>query len=101
MTTLLHDRERAAPARLNIAELRHPTEYSRLLLALTVSAITFGSAGIFAYASGGLLGVAMLAGVLALVAGLVWITLQFARARLLGHALRVTPESLPEIHDTL
>jgi hypothetical protein len=49
MTALLHQPEKAAPARLNIAELRHPTEYSRLLLALTVSAITFGSVGIFAY----------------------------------------------------
>jgi hypothetical protein len=34
-------------------------------------------------------------------AALTWITLQLHRAHLLGNAVRVTPESLPELHEVL
>jgi hypothetical protein len=88
----------AAPMRsLDIRALQHPAEDSRLLLALSASAVVFGFAAMTAYAS---LGWAVLVEYAAYIAaaGIVfWVSLQIYRSRLLGGAVRVTETTLPEL----
>ncbi len=86
----------AAP-RIDVKQLQHPTEHSRLLLAL--AATTLGTAAIgFAlvqYFGAGMAALVAL-GLLAF-ALVVWIPMQVYRARLLGRSVRVTADTLPEI----
>lgn len=89
-----------APA-ISIAALRHPSEESRLRLALAATAIVFGVAAELVVAAAGWLALGILAGVLVLFGALIWLGLQIYRARLLGHAVKVTPDSLPELHSAL
>ena len=88
----------AAPMRsLNIRALQHPAEDSRLLLALSASAVVFGFAAMAVYA---LVGWAVLVEYAAYIAAfgvVVWVSLQIYRSRLLGGAVRVTETTLPEL----
>ncbi len=92
----------AAPMRsLDIRALQHPAEDSRLLLALSASAVVFGFAAMAAYAS---LGWAVLVEYAAYIAAFgvaVWVSLQIYRSRLLGGAVRVTETTLPELQSVL
>jgi hypothetical protein len=79
----------------------HPSEHSRLLLALSASTIVFGGSGILVVAAGSFVALAVFAGVLALFAALVWLGLQIYRARVLGNSIHVTRESVPELQEAL
>jgi hypothetical protein len=79
----------------------HPHEHSRLLIALSASAIFFGCLAIVVVAGAGWLGLLGLSGSLLAFAALIWILLQVHRARLLGHAVKVSEESLPALEEAL
>ncbi len=82
---------------LDIPALLNPAEHSRLLIALSSSAVVFGAAAMMVYASHGWPTLAMLAGFLAAFGLVVWLFLQVARSRLLGGAVRVSEATLPEL----
>src|SRR5215469_11177207 len=82
---------------LDIRALLHPTEHSRLLIALSSSAVVFGVAAMIAYAVNGWTFLVMVAVAVALFGGLVWLSLQVSRSRLLGGAVRVSEATLPEL----
>jgi hypothetical protein len=82
---------------LDIRALLHPSEHSRLLIALSASAVTFGFAAMVAYATSGWTSLAIVAVAVALFGGLVWLSLQVYRSRLLGGAVRVSEATLPEL----
>jgi hypothetical protein len=90
-----------APSPLDVKSLLHPSEYSRMLLALSASTIGFGAVGIIVFVAAGPIALAGVALVLLLIAAVVWATLQVVRARLLGQSVRVTAESLPEVQSVL
>jgi hypothetical protein len=85
----------------DLAWLRHPSERSRLVLAVAASVILAGLAVvlfvkrlerdqvIWTMAAGPAL------------LGLGWVVLQITRAQLLGNAVRVTPESLPKLDEVI
>lgn len=85
----------------DIAWLRHPTERSRLVLAVAASVALAGIAAVLIAKrlETDQVVLTMVAGPLAAVLG--WLGLQLHRANLLGNAMRVTPESLPELHAVL
>ena len=82
---------------LDIRALLHPTEHSRLLIALSSSAVVFGTAAMVAYASAGWTILAEYGGYLAAFGVAVWLSLQIFRSRLLGGAVRVSETTLPEL----
>jgi len=86
---------------LDIRALRHPAEDSRLLLALSASAVVFGFAAMAVYALLGWLVLAEWAGYLTAFGALVWLSLQILRSRLLGGAVRVSEATLPELQSVL
>jgi len=91
-------RSGATPAGpLDVRALLHPSEGSRLALALSVSLLVFAvvAIGLVAAHDSGIL----IELVLFLVAlgGVIWLSLQLARSRLLGGAVRVSDASLPEL----
>jgi hypothetical protein len=85
----------------DLAWLRHPSERSRLVLAVAASVILAGLAVVlFAKRlERDQVIWTMAAGPAALAFG--WVVLQIARAHLLGNAVRVTPESLPELDEVV
>lgn len=88
----------AAPAGpLDVRTLLHPAEASRLALALTVSIFVFVIFAIGLVASDGSIVLIELLLLLAAVGALIWLSLQVARSRLLGGAVRVSDASLPEL----
>ena len=88
----------AAPMRsLDIRALQHPAEDSRLLLALSASAVVFGFAAMAAYASLGWAVLVEYAAYIAAFGVVFWVSLQIYRSRLLGGAVRVTETTLPEL----
>jgi len=82
---------------LDIRSLVHPTEGSRLGIALTASALVFGVVGLAVISSYGLKGLLEIAALLAAAGGAIWLSLQVARSRLLGGSVRVSEASLPEL----
>jgi hypothetical protein len=85
----------------DLAWLRHPTERSRLVLAVAASVILGGLAVVlFAKRLERDQVIWTMAAGPALLA-LGWVALQVSRAHLLGNAVRVTPESLPELDDVV
>jgi hypothetical protein len=82
---------------LDIRSLLHPSENSRLVLALSVSLFVFAvvAIGLIAGHESSLLFEIIL--VLAATGGSIWWFLQLARSRLLGGAVRVSDASLPEL----
>jgi hypothetical protein len=88
----------AAPMRsLDIRALQHPAEDSRLLLALSASAVVFGFAAMAVYAIVGWAVLVEYAAYIAAFGVVVWVSLQIYRSRLLGGAIRVTETTLPEL----
>ena len=88
----------AAPLEsLDIRALVHPAEDSRLLLALSASAVVFGFAAMFVYAIVGWETLVEYALYIAAFGVAVWVSLQIYRSRLLGGAVRVTETTLPEL----
>jgi hypothetical protein len=88
----------AAPMRsLDIRALQHPAEDSRLLLALSASAVVFGIAAMAVYAIVGWVVLVEYAAYIAAFGVVVWVSLQIYRSRLLGGAVRVTETTLPEL----
>jgi hypothetical protein len=85
----------------DLAWLRHPSERSRLVLAVAASVMLAGLAVVlFAKRlERDQVIWTMAAGPAALALG--WVILQISRAHLLGNAVRVTPESLPELDEVL
>lgn len=86
------------PNPLNIRGLRHPQEYSRLVVALTATVVVLGAVVLFLLiAVPGSFVLVLWPYFLLLVAlaAVLWLWLAVHRARLLGNSLRVTPEALP------
>jgi hypothetical protein len=96
----------AAPCRVGLTSgelsyLRHPAERSRLVLALAVTLFVCGLMGILLVKALQRDQVFITVAIGIVVAGFTWGALQILRARLLGGAVRVTSESLPEVHRLL
>src|SRR5579859_5871139 len=82
---------------LDIRALLHPTESSRLAIAITASLVVFGLYAIGVGKSAGASGLVEITAAVAAAGGLLWLSLQVARSRLLGGAVRVSDVSLPEL----
>ena len=87
---------RAAPPQpLDIRSLLHPAEHSRLMVALSASAIVFGIAAMGVYAASGWADLAIFAGVLTGLGVLIWLGLQIYRSCLLGGIGKLYPHAGP------
>jgi hypothetical protein len=86
---------------LDIRALLHPTEFSRLVIALSTSTIVFGIYAIGVYASSGVSGLAGITAGIATAGAAFWLVLQVLRSRLLGGAVRVSDVSLPGLQTVL
>jgi hypothetical protein len=82
---------------LDIRALLHPTELSRLVIALSASAVVFGVYAFSLFSVGGPGGLLEITAILAASGSLIWLSLQVWRSRLLGGAVRVSDVSLPEL----
>jgi hypothetical protein len=82
---------------LDIRSLLHPTEGSRLAIALTATAVVFGFAGFVVIGAYGVTVLVIIVLFLAGVGGSIWLSLQIARSRLLGGAVQVSQASMPEL----
>jgi hypothetical protein len=85
---------RARPA-LDVRRLRHPSEPSRFALAASASILLVGLGLVVLLRLAGVLALAVLGAGLLMTLGLVWWAVQVHRAKLLGAAARVTPETFP------
>lgn len=88
---------RAPVGPLDVRSLIHPTENSRYALALTVSLLVFGVVAISLVASGGSAILFEVILFLILLGASIWFSLQIARSRLLGGAVRVSEATLPRL----
>jgi hypothetical protein len=86
---------------LDVRSLVHPSEHSRLLIALSASAVVFGAAAMALWKKDGWTALAACAAILAFLAGLIWLSLQVYRSRLLGSAVRVSDSTLPELQSVV
>ena len=82
---------------LRTPAVRHPNERARLIVAIGSVWIAFGFVLAIAFSSGmsGLL--ALILTILVVVAA-AWLIERMRQAHLLGRAIKVTPNSFPEIH---
>ncbi len=85
----------------DLAWLRHPSERSRLVLAVAASVVLAGVAGVLIAKRLQTDQVIWTIVIGPVAAAFAWLALQLHRANLLGNAVRVTPESLPELHAVL
>src|SRR5215475_2457130 len=85
---------RARPA-LDVRRLRHPSEPSRFALAASVSILLVGLGLLLALRFGGALDLAGIGAILLVALASVWWAIQVYRAKLLGGAARVTPQTFP------
>ncbi len=86
---------------IDVESLRHHSEPSRFALAVLVSGIALGGvifSILVAFGPGRLL-LAMLG--LGAFVGSIWVLLQIARVRLLGSAVRVSPETFPDFQSAI
>ena len=81
----------------DIRPLLHPSERSRYHLAMAVLTSVLGSFAILVFAAGGVVALGAGAVVIVMLSISAWVGIQVFRARLLGNAVRVTEESLPEL----
>jgi len=86
---------------LDIRALLHPTEFSRLVVALLASAVVFGLYAFLVFGTSHVDGLVQLSLGIVAAAGLFWLSLQVARSRLLGGAVRVSDVSLPELQSVV
>ncbi|MEU7720202.1 hypothetical protein [Streptomyces tibetensis] len=82
---------------LRTPAVRHPNERSRLILAAASVWIAFGILLVIALSLGGTSLLILFLTIL-VVAVAQWVILRMWQARLLGSAVKVTPDSFPEIH---
>lgn len=85
---------RGRPA-LDVRQLRHPSEPSRFALAASASIILGGLGLLVALRLAGVVEIVVITATLALALGSVWWLVQVHRAKLLGGAARVTPQTFP------
>ena len=85
---------RARPA-LDVRQLRHPSEPSRFALAASASILLVGGGLLIVLRLTGIFGLAAIGATVLTALGLVWWAVQVHRAKLLGGAARVTPETFP------
>jgi hypothetical protein len=78
----------------SIEPLLHPTEPSRLALALLASGLALLFPFLIIIHTGGI-GVIIVT--LAIIVGTIWVTIQLSRARLLGRSVRVDKSTFPEV----
>jgi len=81
----------------DIRLLLHPSERSRYHLAMAVLTSVLGSFAILVFAAGGVVALGTGAVVIVMLSISTWVGIQVFRARLLGNAVRVTEQSLPEL----
>jgi len=84
-----------------IKSLLHPTERSRLALALTAIFVAGAGFAALLVAAGGLTAVAVRVAILVITLASIWLGVQIHRAHMLGQSVRVTRRSLPEVQDVL
>jgi hypothetical protein len=89
------------PEALAIRALLHPTEPSRLALAVAVVLLACAVFVGLLIAAGEPDAIAILLPVLLLFLGSIWLVIQIHRAHLLGRCVRVTRRSLPAVQDAL
>jgi hypothetical protein len=82
---------------LDIRALLHRAEHSRMLIAQSSSAVVFGVAAMVVYSTRGWTVLAALAVVVTAFGVMAWLSLQVARSRFLGGAVRVSEATLPEL----
>jgi len=82
---------RTAPS---IAPLLHPTEPSRLALALIAAGLALLFPFLILIHTGG---IGVILKLLAIVIGSIWVGIQLSRARLLGRSVRVDASTFPEV----
>ena len=85
---------RGRPA-LDVRQLRHPSEPSRFALAASASILLGGLGLLVALRFAGVAEIILIAATLAVALGSVWWLVQVHRAKLLGGAARVTPQTFP------
>ena len=85
---------RGRPA-LDVRQLRHPSEPSRFALAASASILLGGLGLLVALRFAGFFKIVLIAATLAVALGSVWWLVQVHRAKLLGSAARVTPQTFP------
>jgi hypothetical protein len=85
----------------SIAPLRHPSERSRMVLALVASLVVPLTGCAVIVAGAGLAGLLAIVLILTTFVGSIWVVLQLSRARLLGQAVRVNASSMPELQELL
>lgn len=87
-------RSRSSPS---LRPLLHPTEPSRLVLALVASLLALGLPLLLIVSVGGVGPIVDLLFGLAILIGSIWLGTQMRRARLLGHSVRVDKDTFPEL----
>jgi len=85
---------RGRPA-LDVRQLRHPSEPSRFALAASASILLGGLGLLVALRFAGVTEIILITATLAVALGSVWWLVQVHRAKLLGGAARVTPQTFP------
>jgi hypothetical protein len=85
---------RGRPA-IDVRQLRHPSEPSRFALAASASILLGGLGLLVALRLAGVFEIVLITATLALALGSVWWLVQVHRAKLLGGAARVTPQTFP------
>lgn len=83
---------------LDVAALRHPYEQPRFAVAAAAAIVIVGAGAVALWAAVGLVPLLLIAAGAVHVVALVWVSLQVARSRLLGRAVRVTDVTFPELH---
>ncbi len=78
----------------SIAPLLHPTEPSRLALALIAAGLALLFPLLILIRTGG---IGVILELLALIVGSIWVGIQLSRARLLGRSVRVDTSTFPEV----
>jgi hypothetical protein len=85
----------------SIRPLLHPTEQSRLALALVASLLALALPLFILVRVGGVGPIVDLAFALAILIGSIWFGTQMRRARLLGHSVRVDADTFPELQEII
>ena len=80
---------------LDVRQLRHPSEPSRFALAASASILLGGLGLLVALRFAGVTEIILITATLAVALGSVWWLVQVHRAKLLGGAARVTPQTFP------
>ena len=86
---------------LTIAELRHPTETSRFALALTAMALTLAVGLVIMLSGGGPADVLQIIATIVVLFLALWLFVQLLRIRLVGDAVLVSRETLPDVQEVV